>query len=708
MMGSIRDRISTIVIIVVIVMNILTILLSHVPLVAGADTTPWSSEYYAWFYRTPIIIYNPNNYTLTNFQVRITLNDSWLGWQYASNNSIRFALPNGTSIPYWIQNWNSTAKTAVIWIKVPELPANSNTTIYMYYDNRLNVTSKSNGSRVFNFFDDFTTFNTSCWKTIALDVSHVTSALILSSYGSGLWDILYTKYNTTEPIILEAKMKYITSKDVNFGVAMFEGTPKNNTPWGVLGIITQYNSIIHLNYRVGGRSVEVASAHINFSSLSSYKIIALSKDGDYYSFSVDGVTISKDILTKINVNSIGIIATPSISIEVDWIRVRKYAPKMPIALVGNQIEIHGYPVTFNIRDENGNNILNATLIIDTQVYNINSGETLIIGLGLHNITVLKPPEYTTVSIKNINITNTTALNITLPIAKYNLTFYAFANNSPISNYPVYITYSNNTTILLGIFSNGESATLPYGLYVLTLNQTPFVPVQVVVNLTHDMNVTFKTQRGNFSLVLFNFYNAVSSSPINNVTVIIRNSTSTIQHVVTDHEGIWLHYGSYNVTVEKAGYHPETLVVTVDKTTTYLTFYLQPETQSQIKATLPGPKIPVPEVFANSSNESQFIGARVFNDLMSFSIGKATKDFLHLSPLFAIFIPLILTIGLATATWYVSRNGLVVLGALGISMTFWYLIGVPVQLSLINTLSTIIIFFIAWAIWGFYRTKEVGE
>jgi len=82
-------------------------------------------------YIMPIYIYNPNNYDLIDFQVNITLNNSNFNFSIDQNGTgLRFVY-NNTYIPYWIEYWNYTNDRAIIWIKVPELEAHENTTIYL-------------------------------------------------------------------------------------------------------------------------------------------------------------------------------------------------------------------------------------------------------------------------------------------------------------------------------------------------------------------------------------------------------------------------------------------------------------------------------------------------------------------------------------------------------------------------------------------------
>ncbi|MBW9222337.1 DUF2341 domain-containing protein [Methanothermococcus sp. SCGC AD-155-C09] len=110
-------------------------------------------------YIMPINISNPNNYDLTDFQVKIILNNSNFDFSKDPNGTgLRFVDKESNHIPYWIEYWNYTDDStnnnrAIIWIKVPILEANQNTTIYLV--STYPKIPESNGDEVFELFDDF-------------------------------------------------------------------------------------------------------------------------------------------------------------------------------------------------------------------------------------------------------------------------------------------------------------------------------------------------------------------------------------------------------------------------------------------------------------------------------------------------------------------------------------------------------------------------
>jgi parallel beta-helix repeat protein len=112
---------------------------------------PWLNE--NWAKRRPVTINNSNNSNaLENYQVRV--NVTYDGGMRANFGDLRFSDNDGvTELCYWIENYNEN-ENAVVWVKVPSIPANDNHTIYMYYGN-LVAGTESNGSAVFEFFDNF-------------------------------------------------------------------------------------------------------------------------------------------------------------------------------------------------------------------------------------------------------------------------------------------------------------------------------------------------------------------------------------------------------------------------------------------------------------------------------------------------------------------------------------------------------------------------
>jgi hypothetical protein len=109
----------------------------------------------SWAYRTPVTVTNSTGGTLTNFQVRVTLDGGFDFTKALSTGAdLRVTDSNGTSLlSFWIESWSQTNSTASIWVLVPSIPI-SGVTIYLYYGNP-SATTASSGSATFILFDDF-------------------------------------------------------------------------------------------------------------------------------------------------------------------------------------------------------------------------------------------------------------------------------------------------------------------------------------------------------------------------------------------------------------------------------------------------------------------------------------------------------------------------------------------------------------------------
>ncbi len=115
----------------------------------------------AWSSRRPILIDNSaNSNTLYDFQVKIDiLYDLDMQPDF---DDIRFCTVDSvTSIPYWMAECYQ-ANRAVVYVKIPIIPGNDSTYIFMYYVNP-NVKCESDGYEVFEYFDDFADADISDW-----------------------------------------------------------------------------------------------------------------------------------------------------------------------------------------------------------------------------------------------------------------------------------------------------------------------------------------------------------------------------------------------------------------------------------------------------------------------------------------------------------------------------------------------------------------
>jgi len=87
-------------------------------------------------YRVPITITERSGNNLYNYTIRIELNSTnFEGWEHVSEDGsdIYFTDVAGVPLYYWIEEFNSTNKHALLFVKVPSIPASGSVKIYMYY-----------------------------------------------------------------------------------------------------------------------------------------------------------------------------------------------------------------------------------------------------------------------------------------------------------------------------------------------------------------------------------------------------------------------------------------------------------------------------------------------------------------------------------------------------------------------------------------------
>lgn len=104
---------------------------------SGESTDWWNLS---WSYRQRLNFTGSFSENLTDIPILINLTDNNFNWANANNNGkdIRFTAPNGTELPYEIEEWNY-GEEANIWVKVLRINSSATTDgsdyIWMYYGN---------------------------------------------------------------------------------------------------------------------------------------------------------------------------------------------------------------------------------------------------------------------------------------------------------------------------------------------------------------------------------------------------------------------------------------------------------------------------------------------------------------------------------------------------------------------------------------------
>jgi len=165
-----------------------------------------------WSYRKPITIIEWSGNTLTDYQVLIKLNSTNFDFNKANSDGsdIRFADTSDNLLSYWIEDWNSTAQEARIWVKVPSIPANSSVTIYMYYGNK-NATDAGNKYVVFDVFLDTNTMKG--WSCDSETTWEISGKYIHYKDDSTNIEDCWKNIKSQTPAVIELKAKTVSGSE---------------------------------------------------------------------------------------------------------------------------------------------------------------------------------------------------------------------------------------------------------------------------------------------------------------------------------------------------------------------------------------------------------------------------------------------------------------------------------------------------------------
>ncbi|MGM0770433.1 MAG: DUF2341 domain-containing protein [Halobacteriota archaeon] len=158
-----------------------------------------------WNYSEEMTIKENSGNNLTNYQLQILLESSNFNFSKANpdGSDIRFSR-NERQLYHWIEEWDAGSESAIIWVKVPFIPANEMTDMTIHYGNP-DAIDISNGDSTFDFFDDFVESRLSIanWRSD-------TNAGGEIEIGNGILSLVNSKRHPTD-------FSKITSRD-SFGI----------------------------------------------------------------------------------------------------------------------------------------------------------------------------------------------------------------------------------------------------------------------------------------------------------------------------------------------------------------------------------------------------------------------------------------------------------------------------------------------------------
>jgi len=282
-------------------------------------------------YRRAIKITEQSGSDLTDYQVLIELNSTNFDFSHAQTNGedIRFADANGNLLDYWIEEWDSVNEKAKVWVKVPSIPANGSTEIWMYYGNS-EIEDASDGDAVFEFFDDFNrpdnTIIGKDWEEIGDFAEIKNKEVVFTADGSYHYDDLRHNFTTSGDIIIELKMQnYATG--TNRHVSFMHHTNEKGLRiwlWGDDATVRYYYSE---RIKIGSWTPGV---YVSIKLIYHYS-------SDTYDIWVDGEEKATNVPPESSSFSNKItcgISSQTSGGKIDDIRIRKYASPEPSVSLG--------------------------------------------------------------------------------------------------------------------------------------------------------------------------------------------------------------------------------------------------------------------------------------------------------------------------------------------------------------------------------------
>ncbi|RLB79797.1 MAG: hypothetical protein DRH17_13160 [Deltaproteobacteria bacterium] len=317
--------------------------------------------------RTPVKITEQSGVDLLNYQVRIILDSAWDGWDIVKpdGSDIFFLDEQGNPIYYWIEVFDYANRSAVLWVKIPLLPANDTKTIYMHFGGINPYKAYRDPENVFDLFDDFlgTALDTNKWNsntgggaTLSVQNGLLMIHTSTTTY-SGAW--IWSKKLFDIPFIVEAKAirhNAYSGGERGTGIMLvysdWDGTsfdPYYYYPTRViLATIHRYTYYGRYNmiYDFVSGNHAYGSYSDNLGKWCLIRAIILSdRQRAQFDFNLDGsIEDDLEIANTPAVSSfyVGVGAADyrtDSDAQIDWIRVRKYASVEPLVEIQPSVYI---------------------------------------------------------------------------------------------------------------------------------------------------------------------------------------------------------------------------------------------------------------------------------------------------------------------------------------------------------------------------------
>ncbi len=205
-----------------------------------------------WDYYRAITITNPNPTTLTNYQVMITLNTQTLiasGKMQTDGDDIRFTDNTCAFLSYWIESGLGTTNT-ILWVRINTIPANSSTTIYLWYGNPT-AAGASDPVTTFDFWEGFDNNTLGQFTAYSCALYSITSGILEVTQGQ-IYLTNSLPFNLNAGYYLEARVEY---DPINTGTNYSGNLEANSAQLGGCGSNVCGEAVIHYMREVNSQDV---------------------------------------------------------------------------------------------------------------------------------------------------------------------------------------------------------------------------------------------------------------------------------------------------------------------------------------------------------------------------------------------------------------------------------------------------------------------
>lgn len=353
--------------------------------------------------RKPVYITNPAPVAYYQHSINVTYDSD----MQSDFDDIRFYDTNGNSLPYWVES-KTDESYANAWINVTYagMPY-----LWMYYGNG-SVVNESDGGRVFDFFDDFSSLDAGKWTTGSGSPS-VSGSVVTLPGEAQIYPTTFTP--TFQSYAARSFLKY-TSNSKTFAFEYY-GTGSLYTgfesQWLVAGKL--YSLTQSGNTASDKTTSDLGTSYVNTYHIYEFKSSSTSKE----IFSIDNNIVATHTTTipSGNVAKVNLYAESGQTLYIDWIAIHKYTLIEPTLSKGTEESTPSISASFTTDPTSGY----APLLVNFTDTSTGSPTTWSWDFGEGNTSSSQNPNFTYTLTGNYTVTLNASTSCAYGTATTNIT-----------------------------------------------------------------------------------------------------------------------------------------------------------------------------------------------------------------------------------------------------------------------------------------------